>query len=232
MRPKITRNSRGSSFSSSSLLNGNSSLSTLNSVSETPLTPCAVSYRPKVILSTPCGTIREEQGSSGSLNNGNVPGDSCMSNPTNSQHRRSYSVKTANNYDLYNHHAWSRRHSIHSQPQPLSVQGFGQRYGIIRNNRINPDLYPEERNRRVSMVAGRPASISAADEDGRSTPMRTAAKLSSPVCMDAIREHHIMRRSGSISGSGLRNGSGYYDYETRTNGQSSTISNPYFVVID
>ena len=94
------------------------SLSNLTSVAETPPTPCAVSSRPlpqhyvwpqqpTVLLSTPCGTICEEDAS--------MPQASLTSTNLN-----------------YSEHLRRRRHSLHNQPQPLSVHGFGG-YGMRRS---------------------------------------------------------------------------------------------------
>ena len=94
------------------------SLSNLTSVAETPPTPCAVSSRPlpqhyvwpqqpTVLLSTPCGTICEEEAS--------MPQASLTSTNLN-----------------YSEHLRRRRHSLHNQPQPLSVHGFGG-YGMRRS---------------------------------------------------------------------------------------------------
>ena len=160
MRPRVTRQPRN-------LVPG-SSLSTLNSVSEQPLTPCAVSYRPKVILSTPCGTIREEV-------TGN--GHESMIH-TNFSQRRSMSVKSTPRGTPNPDFAWGRRHSIHNQPQPLSVQGFGHRYGQRNRksadvDRMSADLSHRKSTAdlRVNMVAGRPTSISG--EDNRPSAMMT-----------------------------------------------------------
>ena len=93
------------------------SLSNLTSVAETPPTPCAVSSRPHhqyvwpqqptVLLSTPCGTICEEDAS---------------------MHQASLTSTNLN----YSEHLRRRRHSLHNQPQPLSVHGFGG-YGLRRS---------------------------------------------------------------------------------------------------
>ena len=87
------------------------SLSNLTSVAEQPPTPCAVSHQPqqplwppKVLLSTPCiGIIREADHNSG--------GDAGLNSMTSTNLKRET--------------LWMRRHSLHAQPQPLSVHGFG-----------------------------------------------------------------------------------------------------------
>lgn len=143
------------------------SLSSLSAVAETPPSARAVSRRdpPCVLLSTPCGTILEEQ-------------------------------STTTNF------AWSRRHSLHSQPQPLSVQGFGYGY-----NRPKQDLLNLKRRMASNMVAGRRV------EEGRSTAAimeqhrrKTASpalmayqqrKMASPAFVEAVlnNQHRYYHRS-------------------------------------
>ena len=104
------------------------SLSNLTSVAEQPPTPCAVSHHPqqqqqplwppKVLLSTPCniGIIREAEREQKfreiSRNSGEREeiNTSMTSNSTTNRKRETL---------------WMRRHSLHAQPQPLSVHGFG-----------------------------------------------------------------------------------------------------------
>lgn len=84
-------------------------------------------------------------------------------------------------------YAWVRRHSIHSQPQPLSVQGFGYRY---RRSWLNMAEF--ENRRRVSMVAGR------SYEDGRTAAnlrARKKAVTESNACLELALSRQQQRRS-------------------------------------
>ena len=152
------------------------SLSNLTAVAETPPTPCAVSHLgssvgtlhnesrnlqqqqplwlpPSVLLSTPCGTIQEE--------------DRCMTS-TNTQSRREY--------------LWTRRLSLQAQPQPLSVHGFSgswwwrrtadmRSHSDLRSIASASDKFLKRRGQSV-MVANRMSS-----EDIRSASM-TQRKMS------------------------------------------------------
>ena len=89
---------------------------------------------PHIILSTPCGTIREEQNYDNNFRM-NLTGSSSSTN-----HRRSSSIKSKIHNDQDSNSnpqfSWVRRHSLHSQPQPLSVHGFGYRYNTNPTNRL------------------------------------------------------------------------------------------------
>jgi hypothetical protein len=181
------------------------SLSNLGSVSETPATASAVSSgwpqtsswtpvrqqprqeQPALILSTPggktlnaCETIREECG--GFWGNGMTPTNPYIGHKTTKQQ------------------AWhsSRRHTLHSQPQPLSVQGIG--YGFNRRSSVvssttSPSMTMAaasvEKNNSVlrrklaypPMVAGRLNSPHL--DDSRSFVMGQR-KYSSPAYVEAI----------------------------------------------
>ena len=120
------------------------SLSNLTSVAEQPPTPCAVSHPqqqplwpPKVLLSTPCiGIIREAEQQQQKFREmaRNSSGGEEINNTT--------SMTTSTN-NFKRETLWMRRHSLHSQPQPLSVHGFGyggvshQAGGGDRHNGLN-----------------------------------------------------------------------------------------------
>ena len=92
---------------------------------------CSSPRFPHIILSTPCETIREA-----SQNYDN----NFRMNLNGTNHRRSSSIKSKTHSQDSNsdpQFAWVRRHSLHSQPQPLSVHGFGYRYNTNpTNNRL------------------------------------------------------------------------------------------------
>ena len=84
-----------------------------------------------------------------------------------------------------NNDAWLlRRNSLHSQPQPLSVQGFGHRFNPARR------YSTIETRSRAAMVAGRLLGVPV--EDSRSSVM-AQRKFSSPACVDAMIYNHSTR---------------------------------------
>lgn len=171
------------------------SLSNLTSVAETPPTPCAVSSRPHhqyvwpqqptVLLSTPCGTICEEDAS--------MPQASLTSTNLN-----------------YSEHLRRRRHSLHNQPQPLSVHGFGG-YGMrrstadLRSSSISPMMASDAagflNRQRSHSVMLRSTSSNYMEAGGGGHEVRTPAQqqFSSPdhtVIMD--KNQVIVRPSRAV----------------------------------
>ena len=90
--------------------------------------------------------------------------------------REEPSCMTPNNY------AWVRRHSIHTQPQPLSVQGFGYRYRRSWGHLASQNADFEQR-RRVTMVAGRPSPSNFFEAEGR----KGAIINKNRACFEALR---------------------------------------------
>ena len=155
------------------------SLSNLSAVSEAPLTAHAVSPnqqplppQPRMLYHSPYGTIREEQHDK-----------VCM------RTNRDHSYRVTTNSDT----AWSasRRNSLHSQPQPLSVQGFGHRFNPRRYSTI-------EGRSRAAMVAGRLLGVHPGLEDSRSSVM-AQRKFSSPACVEAVYNHSTRRPASQQS---------------------------------